>query len=102
VVYTQGPSAIWAFEYAAALTSVAVRGRLRVSSAEGLRAAVLADMGLTIASRWMFAPELSTGGVRQVLEDWALPAIDLWAIFPSGRLASSKARAFADFVATLL
>ena len=102
VVYTQGPSAVWAFERAGTVSSVAVRGRLRVSSAEGLRAAVLADMGLTIASRWMFAPELSTGGVRQVLEDWALPAIDLWAIFPSGRLASSKARAFADFVATLL
>ena len=102
VVYTQGPSAVWAFERAGTVSSVAVRGRLRVSSAEGLRAAVLADMGLTIASRWMFAPELSTGGVRQVLEDWALPAIDLWAIFPSGRLASSKARAFTDFVATLL
>ena len=102
VVYTQGPSAVWAFERAGTVSSVAVRGRMRVSSAEGLRAAVLADMGLTIASRWMFAPELSTGGVRQVLEDWALPAIDLWAIFPSGRLASSKARAFTDFVATLL
>lgn len=102
VVYTQGPSAIWAFEYAAALTSVAVRGRLRVSSAEGLRAAVLADMGLAIASRWMFAPELSAGAVRRVLGAWALPPVDLWAVFPSGRLASSKARAFTDFVAALL
>ena len=102
VVYTQGPSAIWAFEHAGALTSVAVRGRLRVSSAEGLRAAVLADMGLAIASRWMFAPELSAGAVRRVLGAWALPPVDLWAVFPSGRLASSKARAFTDFVAALL
>jgi DNA-binding transcriptional LysR family regulator len=102
VVYTQGPSAIWAFEHAGTLTSVAVRGRLRVSSAEGLRAAVLADMGLAIASRWMFAPELSAGAVRRVLGAWALPPVDLWAVFPSGRLASSKARAFTDFVAALL
>jgi hypothetical protein len=31
-----------------------------------------------------------------------LSPIDLWAIFPAGRLASAKARAFADFVETIL
>ena len=40
--------------------------------------------------------------VVRVLEDWALPPIDLWAVFPSGRLASAKARSFADFVAAAL
>jgi DNA-binding transcriptional LysR family regulator len=50
----------------------------------------------------MFAPELSAGAVRRVLGAWALPPVDLWAVFPSGRLASSKARAFTDFVAALL
>lgn len=98
VVYTQGRSGAWAFQRAGAETSVAVRGRLRVSSAEGLRAAVLADMGLTIASHWMFSPELQSGAVLPVLSEWTLPPIDLWAVFPTGRLASAKARAFADFV----
>jgi DNA-binding transcriptional LysR family regulator len=78
---------------------VVVGGRVRVSSAEGLRAAVLADMGLAIATDWMFAPELAAGTVVRVLPGWALPPIDLWALFPGGRLASAKARAFADFVA---
>ena len=82
--------------------TVAVHGRLRVSAAEGLRAAVLADMGLTIASDWMFGPELASGAVRRVLEDWELPAIDLWAVFPTGRLASAKAREFAKFVEAAL
>ncbi len=78
--------------------SVAVRGRLRVSAAEGTCAAVLADMGLAVASDWMFAPELASGAVQRVLPEWTLPPIDLWAVFPTGRLASAKARAFADFV----
>lgn len=78
---------------------VTLSGRIRLSAAEGIRAAVLADMGLTIASDWMFAPELTDGSVRRVLENCTLPDIDLWAIFPTGRLASAKARAFADFVA---
>lgn len=49
VVYSQLPN-VWSFTRDGAEVSVAVRGRVRVSAAEGLRAAVLADMGLTIAS----------------------------------------------------
>jgi len=98
IVYTQGHAHAWLFSRGSTQTSVSVSGRLRVSSAEGLRAAVLADIGLTIASHWMFAPELADGRVRTVLDDWQLPPIDLWAVFPTGRLASAKARAFATFV----
>jgi DNA-binding transcriptional LysR family regulator len=92
----------WTFRRGETETSVTVRGRLRLSAAEGIRAAVLADMGLTVASDWMFAPELASGGVTRVLPDWMLSPIDLWAIFPTGRLASAKARAFADFVQAVL
>jgi DNA-binding transcriptional LysR family regulator len=53
---------------------------------------------VAIASEWMFAPELASGEVRRVLTDWELPAIDLWAVYPSGRKSSAKARAFVDFV----
>jgi DNA-binding transcriptional LysR family regulator len=75
-----------------------LKGRLRVSAAEGLRAAVLADAGIAIASKWMFAPEIADGTARTVLQDWELPGIDLWAVFPTGRTATAKARAFAEFV----
>jgi DNA-binding transcriptional LysR family regulator len=92
----------WTFRRDGEETSVTVRGRLRVSAAEGLRAAVLADMGLAVASDWMFAPELQSGAVQRLLADWTLPPIDLWAVFPTGRLASAKARAFADFVEDIL
>jgi DNA-binding transcriptional LysR family regulator len=97
VVYSQlGDN--WIFRQRDREVSVAVRGRLRVSAAEGLRAAVLADMGLAVASDWMFAPELASGAVLRLVPEWTLPPIDLWAVFPTGRLASAKARAFADFV----
>jgi DNA-binding transcriptional LysR family regulator len=88
----------WTFRQGETETSVALQGRLRVSGAEGVRAAVVRGMGIVIASEWMFAPELASGAVRAVLTDWALPAINLWAAFPTGRMAPAKARAFADFV----
>lgn len=97
VVYTQGGET-WSFQREGAEASVSVSGRLRLSAAEGVREAVLAGMGLTVASEWMFAPELASGAVRSVLADWSLPAIDLWALYPTGRMPSAKARAFAAFV----
>jgi DNA-binding transcriptional LysR family regulator len=68
-----------------------------VTAAEGVRAAVLAHVGLTIASEWMFPPELRSGAVRAVLSEWSLPPLDLWAVFPTGRAATAKTRAFVDF-----
>jgi DNA-binding transcriptional LysR family regulator len=97
VVYSQLPDA-WVFRKAEEEVPVVIRGRVRFSAAEGLRAAVLADMGLAVTSDWMFADKLLNGSVRRVLGDWTLPPIDLWAVFPSGRMASAKARACASFV----
>ncbi|MDG3441209.1 LysR family transcriptional regulator [Nitrospirillum amazonense] len=97
VIHSQLPS-VWCFTRDGTEASVSMRGRVKVSAAEGQRAAVLADMGLTVASDWMFAPELASGAVRRVLGDWTLPSLDLWAVFPGGRMASAKAREFARFV----
>jgi DNA-binding transcriptional LysR family regulator len=92
----------WAFERDRTEVSVAVHGRVRVSAAEGLRAAVLADMGLAVVADWMFAGELASGAVCRVLTEWALPPVDLWALFPAGRLVSAKARQFVAFVEGIL
>jgi DNA-binding transcriptional LysR family regulator len=42
----------------------------------------------------MMAPELASGAVVPALAEWRLPGIDLWAVFPAGRLPTAKARAF--------
>jgi DNA-binding transcriptional LysR family regulator len=84
----------WLFRRGTSETSVHLRTRLKLSAAEGVREAVLAGQGFAIASRWMFTPELKSGEVVNILQEWTLPAMDLWVIYPSGRLTSAKARAF--------
>lgn len=99
IIYDQrGGGAAWLFQQGLTETTVTLKGRVRVTAAEGVREAVFSNLGLTVSSEWMFAPELATGVVRPVLEDWTLPPIDLWSVFPSGRQASAKARAFASFI----
>jgi DNA-binding transcriptional LysR family regulator len=100
VIFTRdhGGSDTWVFRKGDSETPVTISSRLRVNSSEGVRAAVLHSIGLTIASQWMFAPELASGAVRPILIEWTLPRVELWVVFPAGRMANAKARAFAAFV----
>ncbi|WP_213941482.1 LysR family transcriptional regulator [Pseudomonas sp. dw_612] len=102
VVYSLGGGAHWPFKKSGEEHPVIISGRIRVNAAEGLRESVLAHLGLTMASEWMFAPELASGAVVEVMRDWTLPNQDLWAVFPTGRMASAKARAFVDYVQALM
>jgi DNA-binding transcriptional LysR family regulator len=103
VIYTpDGGGVSWTFRQGSAETSVAVSGRLKVTAAEGMREAVFAHLGIAITSEWNFAPELASGIVKAVLNDWELPSLDLWAVYPTGRMASVKAREFASFVETCI
>jgi DNA-binding transcriptional LysR family regulator len=100
IVYAQavGGQGIWEFQRMDETASVTLVSRMSVTAAEGVRAAVLADLGLTVASHWMFAPELKSGAVKVVLGGWYLPPIALWALYPAGRMVNNKARAFVDYV----
>jgi DNA-binding transcriptional LysR family regulator len=98
IVYAVGGGGTaWTFKKGSTETSVNVTGRVRVTAAEGVREAVFSGICLAVASEWMF-PELKSGAVKAVLRDWTLPPIELWAVFPSGRRVSAKARAFVSFV----
>ena len=99
IIYEQplgGPT--WTFRQGVAEASVTLGGRVHLDTTVGARSCVLADLGLAIASEWMFAPELKAKTVKAVLTDWSLPPVEAWAIFPAGRQTSAKARTFASFI----
>jgi DNA-binding transcriptional LysR family regulator len=103
VIYGQsGGGTVWPFRRDGVEQTVTLRGQLHVSAAEGVRAAVFANAGIAITSEWMFAPEIVDGTVTAMLQDWELPPMDLWAVFPAGRTPTTKARKFADFVETVM
>ena len=88
----------WSFGNGCVDETVALKGSVRTTAAEGLREAVFAGLGLCVASEWMFQPDLDSGRVKKVLPAWALPSVDLWAAFPTGRRASAQARAVAAVI----
>ena len=103
IVYNQrGGGGAWTFRRESSEVAVVVSGRVATTAAEGIRAAVLANLGLAVVSEWMFSPELKSGEVCSVLNDWRLPLIELWAVFPGGRMVNAKTRAFLDFLTDIL
>lgn len=100
IVYTRdlGGGENWVFRKGTAEMSIKLSGRMRISATEGLRAAVFSGAGFAVASEWAVSPELKSGQIVSVLDDWELPTIPLSAVYPTGRLASAKARQFTAFV----
>lgn len=92
----------WTFQRGSAVVPVTITGPVRVTAAEGLRAAVMAGLGLAVASEWMFTAELAHGTVKPILRNWTLPGVDLWAVFPPDRQVSVMACAFIQFVESQL
>ena len=88
----------WLFRKGALEAAVKTRGRMKVTSPEGLRDAMLAGVGVVVVSEWLYSPELASGLVEPVLDDWELPKQSLWAVFPPGGSANPKARDFVAFV----
>lgn len=81
------------------VAEVTLQPRLRISALEGLRSAVLAGLGVAVASEWIFDDELASGQVVEVLADWRMPPLDPWVVLPGGaRHASPQARAFIAFI----
>jgi DNA-binding transcriptional LysR family regulator len=78
--------------------SITLAGRLHVTAVEGMRTAVIAGLGLAVATDWIFGPDVEAGSVRAVLPRWSLPPVSLWAVLPSGTRTGSKAKAFLSFL----
>ncbi len=75
------------------------KGPLRANDAENIRAAVLADIGIAQAPRWLFAAELVNGAVREILPGFPAERPPIHAVYPPGRKPASRVRVFIDHIA---
>ncbi len=89
---------LWQLESADGPRTVRVHGRFRTDSAEAVRVAVIAGMGLAVTSSWLLQRELATGAVQMVLPDWRAPAAPVHAVYPSQRNLAPRSRAVIDFL----
>jgi len=96
ILYTaiSGAVADWPFKD----EQMQVTGRVRMNSLEGIRAAVLADMGIAYLPSWMVAEQLRSGAVRALLKDHAGPLTPINAVYAADRLLPQRAVVFIDYM----
>ncbi|WP_372426135.1 LysR family transcriptional regulator [Salinarimonas chemoclinalis] len=78
------------------------RSRLRLDSAEALREAALAGLGLVLLPRSVVADDLEMGRLRRVLPDCDAGAVEIMALYPQRRLLDPKVRHLVDMLAAEL
>ncbi len=75
--------------------------RLLVDDFAILKQSIIDGLGIAVLPDYMGREELASGRLVNILPDWGLKAVDIYALYPRHRAKIPKVRAFLDFVAAL-
>jgi DNA-binding transcriptional LysR family regulator len=89
----------WRFTKGKVSETVKVRGTLSSNDGEVALNWALDGHGLMLRAEWDIAKYLRSGRLQIVLEDYASPPADIFAVYPEKHKLSSKVRVFTDFLA---
>jgi DNA-binding transcriptional LysR family regulator len=96
VVYSLARSgSTWPFR----TTEVAVNGRFKVNTPDGIYRAVLDGIGIAYAPVWLFEKELISQQVEPLFLNDAGPFAPINIVYPAKRLVPRRAAVFMDFIA---
>ncbi len=88
----------WRFNGPDGAVSVEISGRFRTDSSDALREAVMAGVGLALASSWVFGADLTSGRAKAVLQRYQAEQVPIHAVYPSRRNLAPRTRAVIDFL----
>ena len=89
----------WALHGEQGSESVKVGGPLWSDNGDILKSAAVAGLGIALLPTFIVGPDLHAGRLQIVLQDYCLPEISVYAVFPSRRYVSAKVRTFVEYLA---
>lgn len=78
--------------------SVSVHGSIQMNNSLALREAVFNGAGIMRAPTFVVGEDIRTGKLQQVLTNYTLPELSIYAVFAQRKHLSPKIRAFIDFM----
>jgi DNA-binding transcriptional LysR family regulator len=88
----------WRFARGQHAETVKVRGTLSSNDGEVALNWVLDGHGLMLRSEWDIAKYVRSGRLQILLEDYATPSADIFAVYPERHHTSPRVRAFTEFL----
>jgi len=77
---------------------IEVSGNYQVNNSEALREALMQDMGVARLPTFVAAADIESGALVQVLPEYKMPHITIYALFLERQYMPAKVRVFLDFV----
>jgi DNA-binding transcriptional LysR family regulator len=96
--FFSGVSLAWEFEKDGEVIRVVPRGQLIANEIQVEIAAAVAGLGLIATFEGFIAPELGSGALVPLLDDWLQPFSGPFLYYPSRRQIPGPLRAFVDFL----
>lgn len=88
----------WEFESELGRQVVSVTGSVKVNDIDGVYDAVCAGQGVAQVPDWVIGPDLASGRVEWLLQEFYLAPQPIRFVYPQTRFLSPRARSFIDFV----
>jgi DNA-binding transcriptional LysR family regulator len=93
-----GVADTWAFQDKGKPLPVKVHGSLQCNDGEVLTRWALAGEGLALRSAWEVSEEIKKGRLVSVLDEFAVPGNNIYAVYPERRLLPAKVKFFIEFL----
>lgn len=95
-----GAQDVWRLESKEGQVQFRVKGNIRSSSAELVRDALLAGLGLALRATWDIGPELASGALQVVLPEYRGSSnVAIYAVYPCREFMPAKVNAFIEHLA---
>lgn len=96
-----GPVETWRLEGREGTVQVRLNSNLKTNSADFVREALLAGLGIGLRSTWEVGDDLRRGDLVRVLPEWrGAQALAIHAVYPSREFMPAKVNVFIDHLAT--
>lgn len=96
--YANFGKSLWNLQRGEVREQVSVGSHFSGNEATALLQAALAGGGIAMQPTYLANPHLRAGGLETVLPQWALPTMDIYALYPSRKNLSPAVRALLDFL----
>ncbi|WP_413665646.1 LysR family transcriptional regulator [Microbulbifer sp. CNSA002] len=87
----------WGFIKDNHLHTIEVKGNYQINNSEALREALLQGVGIGRLPTFVAGPDIETGKLIPLFEEYQMPAKSIYAVFPERQFMPAKVRAFIDF-----
>lgn len=96
-----GRAVDWSFMVDGKSIDVPVKGNISVNDSEAYVQCGVSGFGLIQPSRYMVAPLLESGQLREILAPWTPPPLPISVVYLHNRHLSPKVRVFVDWISEL-